>query len=74
MISHWEADEKGARLRFVETEGRNVRVTYRAMRPLVSAEQVDFSGERINTYAIDGDQVSFDIFANEFREIRIAFS
>ena len=74
MISHWEADEKGARLRFVETEGRNVRVTYRAMRPLVSAEQVDFRGERINTYAIDGDQVSFDIFANEFREIRIAFS
>ena len=74
MISHWEADEKGARLRFVETEGRNVRVTYRAMRPLVSAEQVDFRGERINTYAIDGDRVSFDIFANEFREIRIAFS
>ena len=73
VITHWESTENGAILHFAETEGRNVRVTFRALHPIKSAEQTDFHGGCVNTYAIDGDKISFEIFANEFKEIRIQF-
>lgn len=73
VITHWEATENGAILHFAETEGRNVRVTFRALHPIKTAEQTDFRGGCVNTYAIDGDKISFEIFANEFKEIRIQF-
>lgn len=73
LVTHWEAEEGGARIRFAETEGRKVRVKFRAMRSLDSAEQIDFNGERLNTFAIEDDAVSFDLYANELKELRIAF-
>ena len=50
-----------------------MRVKFRAMRSLDSAEQIDFNGERLNTFAIEDDAVSFDLYANELKELRIAF-
>lgn len=73
LATHWEAEENGARIRFAETEGRKVRVAFRAIRPLDSAEQIDFNGERLNTFAIEDDSVKFDLYANEFKELRIKF-
>ncbi len=73
VVTHWQAEENGARIRFAETEGRNVRVSFRALHPLELAEQIDFLGERQNTLAIEEDQIQFEIFAHEFKEIRIRF-
>jgi len=73
VITHWESTENGVLIRCAETEGRNVRVTFRALHPIKTAEQTDFRGGCVNTYAIDGDQVSFEMFGNEFKEIRLSF-
>lgn len=73
IITHWQAESDGARIRFAETEGRQVRATFRAPRSLKLAEQIDFQGERLNTLMIEGDQVSFEMFAFEFKEFRFTF-
>ncbi|HET6882203.1 MAG TPA: hypothetical protein VFI31_18710, partial [Pirellulales bacterium] len=74
VATHWETIEEGDRIagfrvRLWETEGRTGRVQLRCFRPPVSARQINFSGQTLTTFTVEGDAIAIDFSPYEWIEV-----
>ena len=63
----------GFRVRLLETMGRSSKLALSALKPIVAAHCVTFSGTSKHACKIDNDQIQYEIRSHEFVELEARF-